>query len=104
MQCPGCKSTNVEKLHHYWQALPVESPLKLEYAPPAVVEARVLAILAVIAVGFWIMFAGAALWGLAVAAGGLLWGVWMLRAVAASRAAVAEWASRQICLACVLQF
>ncbi|MFD1277329.1 hypothetical protein ACFQ51_52180 [Streptomyces kaempferi] len=52
MACPGCSSPNTEKLSHYWESLPGESPLKVRYAPPAVVQARVLMVLGVVAAAY----------------------------------------------------
>ncbi|MFD1309005.1 hypothetical protein [Streptomyces kaempferi] len=100
MACPGCSSPNTEKLSHYWESLPGESPLKVRYAPPAVVQARVLMVLGVVAAGIWIAVTGAVLWGLGVAVAGLVWGVVMLAAVAASQSAHGEWAASQLCLSC----
>jgi hypothetical protein len=100
MACPGCSSPNTEKLSHYWESLPAESPLKDRYAPPTVVQGRVLAVLAVVGAGAWVMFSGAALWGLAIVVGGLVWGVRMTAAVTASQASHDEWAASQLCLSC----
>lgn len=100
MACPGCTSPNTEQLSHYWEALPAESPQRVRYAPPVVTQVRVLAVLAIVAVGAWIMFRDSALWGLAIAGGGLLWGVVMSVAAAASQAARGQWASTQLCLSC----
>lgn len=100
MACPGCSSPNTEKLSHYWESLPAESPLKVRYAPPLVTEVRVLAVLGAIGVGIWVMYTGAVLWGLAIAAGGLLWGVWMTMGSIASQARRDAWASQQLCLSC----
>ncbi|MFE4420394.1 hypothetical protein [Streptomyces sp. NPDC056817] len=91
-------------MNHYWQALPAESPLKMRYAPPAIVEARYWAVIGTVVLGIVAAVYGAVLLGLLVTVGGLLWGAWMLREVAASQAAFAAWAGRQICLACVQQF
>ncbi|MGW4825451.1 hypothetical protein ACWEP4_42910 [Streptomyces sp. NPDC004227] len=91
-------------MNHYWQALPAESPLKASYAPPAVVEARYWAVVGAVTLGVVAAVYGAVLLGLLVMVGGLLWGAWMVREVAASQAAIADWAGRQICLACVRQF
>ena len=104
MACPGCSSPNTEKLSHYWESLPEESPLKDRYAPPAVVKARVLAVLGVLGVGIWVITTGEALWGLVIAVGGLVWGVLMLMGVAASQAAHGEWASSQLCLSCTRRY
>lgn len=100
MACPGCSSGNTEKLSHYWESLPSESPLKVRYAPPAVVQARILAVLGVVGAGAWVMFTGAVLWGLAIAAGGLVWGAVMMAAVASSQTARDEWGASQLCLSC----
>lgn len=104
MQCAKCKSTNIEKLAHYWAALPSESPLRVKYAPPHVTESRYLLVLAAVAVGILVMVSGEALLGLAVAVGGLVWGAVMFQMVASSLAGYAAWSSLQICLACTKQF
>ncbi len=100
MACPGCSSGNTEKLSHYWESLPAESPLKARYAPPAVLQVRVLAVLAVMAVGIWIAARDELLYGLLIAAGGLLWGVWMTMGAMASQAARDSWSAQQLCLSC----
>jgi hypothetical protein len=100
MACPGCKSPNTEKLSHYWESLPAESPLKDRYAPPAVVQARVLAVLGVVGAGIWITFSGAILWGLAIVVGGLVWGARMMAVAVASQADRDQWAASQLCLSC----
>ncbi|MFD0508620.1 hypothetical protein ACFQ0G_49060 [Streptomyces chiangmaiensis] len=94
MACPSCSSPNTEKLSHYWESLPAESPLKVRYAPPAVVQARVLAVLGVVGVGIWVLYTGVVLWGLVIAVGGLVWGVLMLAGVAASQARRDQWGPR----------
>lgn len=100
MACPGCSSPNVERLSHYWESLPGESPLKVRYAPPFVTQVRVLAVVAILAVGMWIAVTDSALWGLGIAVAGLLWGVWMTMGAIASQARRDDWAATQLCLSC----
>jgi hypothetical protein len=100
MACPGCQSGNTEKLSHYWESLPAESPLKVRYAPPAVLQVRVLAVLAVMGVGIWIAVRDEPLYGLLIAVGGLLWGIWMTMGAVASQAARDSWSAQQLCLSC----
>lgn len=100
MACPGCSSPNVEKLSHYWESLPGESPLRIRYAPPLVTQVRVLAVVLIIGVGIWIAFRDSALWGLGIAVGGLLWGVLMTAGAIASQARKDEWAATKLCLTC----
>lgn len=92
MQCPGCKSSNVEKLSHYWQSLPAESPLRLQYAPPGRPDSR-----------YWIALAAIAA-GLLVAVGGLFWGAVIHAGVQRYEAALADWEAARLCLACVGRF
>lgn len=100
MACPGCSSGNVEKLSHYWESLPSESPLKFRYAPPLVTQVRVLAVVAIVAVGIWIAWTGEALWGAGIALAALVWGALMTVAAAASQARRDEWADSKLCLTC----
>ncbi|GAA3815175.1 hypothetical protein [Streptomyces chiangmaiensis] len=74
--------------------------MKVRYAPPAVVQARVLAVLGVVGVGIWVLYTGVVLWGLVIAVGGLVWGVLMLAGVAASQARRDQWGASQLCLSC----
>lgn len=100
MACPGCASGNTEKLSHYWESLPAESPLKARYAPPLVTQVRVLAVVAIMGVGIWITVRDEPLYGMLIAIGGLLWGIWMTMGAVASQAARDSWGSQQLCLSC----
>lgn len=104
--CPSskCGSSNVADLPHWWQSLPSESPLKAQYAPPAAAEGRYLPALGAVALGIVALISGAVLAGLLVAAGGLVWGAFMHRGVAAAQAQLADWNSSRICLACTGTF
>jgi hypothetical protein len=104
MQCPGCKSSNVEKLSHYWQSLPTESPLRLQYAPPGKPDSRYWIALAAIAAGIAFIASGAALAGLLVAVGGIAWGAVVHAGVQRYEAALADWEAARLCLACVGRF
>lgn len=100
MQCPKCSSPNVEKLAHYWQSLPAESPLRGTYAPPAEVASQAwIALLAVVG-GIAIAVSGTVLFGLLVALGGLLFGAFNHANVERYRGAMAQWTAARICLAC----
>lgn len=99
MACPGCQSPNVEKLSHYWEALPAESPQRVRYAPPAV-RVQVFAVLGIVAVGLWVAVTAAVLWGLGITVAALVWGVFMTMGAAASQARRDEWAATQLCLTC----
>jgi len=100
MACPGCSSPNVERLSHYWEALPAESVQRARYAPPAVSQAPALLVLGALLGGVWIAWTGQVLWGLGVAAAALVWGVIAIGAAIASQARRDEWASTQLCLTC----
>lgn len=104
MQCPVCSSVNVEHLPHYWQSLPKESPLRVEYAPPEVPGASYWWALAAVVVGIVVASSGAVLAGLLAAAVGLVWGVLVRRGVAAAEAGLADWNSSRVCLACTGMF
>jgi hypothetical protein len=104
VQCKKCSSTNVERLSHYWQSLPAESPLRVQYAPPGEVQASYwIALLATIG-GVAVAASGAVLLGLLATVGGLVYGVFMYQGVQAYQASLADWSSRTICLACTGQF
>jgi hypothetical protein len=104
MQCKSCSSTNVERLSHYWQSLPAESPLRVKYAPPGEVQANYwIALLATIG-GIAVAVSGAVLLGLLATVGGLIYGVVMFQGVERYRASLAEWSAAQLCLACTGQF
>lgn len=100
MACPGCSSGNVEKLSHYWESLPAESPLKFRYAPPALPPTQYLLVLVAVLAGIWIAWTGEPLWGLGISVAGLVWGAVMTAAAAAAQARRDEWASTQLCLTC----
>ena len=100
MACPGCQSGNTERLSHYWESLPAESPLKTRYAPPFVTQVQLLAVVAIVAAGIWIAATDSALWGLGISVGGLLWGAWMTMGAIASQARKDVWAATQLCLSC----
>ncbi|MEV0220844.1 hypothetical protein [Streptomyces sp. NPDC050704] len=104
MQCKTCSSTNIEKLAHYWQALPAESPLRVKYAPPSKVEARYWVALLAVAAGIAFAVSGEVLLGLLVAVGGLVWGAVMHAGVEAYQRSFAEWSTARICLACTGRF
>ncbi|GAA3808636.1 hypothetical protein [Streptomyces chiangmaiensis] len=104
MPCPDCSSPNTQRLAHYWESLPAESPLKDRYAPPPIARARTLAILGIIGAGIWVLTTGAVLWGLAIAIGGLLWGALTMASVTASQAAYGQWETQQLCLSCTHRF
>ncbi|MEU6258047.1 hypothetical protein [Streptomyces sp. NPDC047043] len=92
---------NIEKVAHRWKSLPEGSPAKAELAPPEVVKAKYLGVLAAMVGGFWVMVSGGVLLGLLVAVGGLLWGVFTSREASASLAARSRWSREVICLACL---
>ncbi|MFD4524623.1 hypothetical protein ACFWP7_12020 [Streptomyces sp. NPDC058470] len=99
-----CQSGNIEKLAHYWQSLPAESPLRREYAPPSEPDVKVwMALLAVLA-GIAFMASGEILLGLLVAVGGLVGGAVIQATVARYRMAFAEWGAARICLTCTNRF
>jgi uncharacterized membrane protein YgcG len=100
MECPGCKSSNVERLAHYWQSLPAESPLRAKYAPPDAVEARYWVALLSVVVGIVFTASGAVWAGLLVAVGGMAFGAINHQQVKESQATLAEWKAAMICLAC----
>ena len=100
MKCPGCRSSNVERLAHYWQSLPAESPLRAKYAPPDAVEARYWVALLSVVAGIVFAASGAVLAGLLVAVGGMAFGAINHRQVKESQATLAEWNAAMICLAC----
>jgi hypothetical protein len=104
MECKACSSTNVERLSHYWQSLPAESPLRVKYAPPS--EPEVKAWMALLAVGAGIAFvvSGAVLLGLLVAVAGLVSGAAMHAGVQRYQASLADWSVARICLACTGRF
>jgi hypothetical protein len=104
MQCTSCSSTNVEKLAHYWQSLPAESPLRARYAPPAEVPSQVwIALLAIVA-GIAFMVSGAVLLGLLVAIGGMAFGAYNRAGMVRYHSELADWNAARICLACTGQF
>lgn len=100
MECPGCRSSNVERLAHYWQSLPAESPLRAKYAPPDAVEARYWVALLSVVAGIVFAASGAVLAGLLVAVGGMAFGAINHRQVRESQVTLAEWNAAMICLAC----
>jgi hypothetical protein len=94
----------VEKLSHYWEALPAESPLRGRYAPPARPDARYWQAMIAILIAIALMSSGSVLLGLLVAVGGLIWGYVIHAGVQAFEASLAEWNAATICLACVGRF
>ncbi|MFD1277401.1 hypothetical protein [Streptomyces kaempferi] len=104
MECKSCSSTNVQRLSHYWESLPAESPLRVRYAPPGEVQASYWVALLAAVLGIVVVTSGAVLLGLLVTVGGLLWGVFMYRGVQEYQASLEAWSSRTICLACIGQF
>jgi hypothetical protein len=100
---PKCGSPNVADLPHYWQSLPNESPLKARYAPPAKADASYLAALVAVTLGVAVVVSGS-LFGLLVAAGGVVWGVFVHRQAADAEARLADWESSRVCLACTGTF
>ncbi|MFJ3672727.1 hypothetical protein ACIPSE_40340 [Streptomyces sp. NPDC090106] len=106
LACPSdkCGSTNVQQLSHYWLSLASDSPLKKTYAPPAKVDSRAwIAALALIG-GIALLVSGSWLLGLAVAAGGLLFGAWDHREMGVYLTSRADWESKRICLGCTGRF
>ncbi|MER6350608.1 hypothetical protein ABT186_01830 [Streptomyces sp. NPDC001634] len=95
---------NVEKLSHYWEALPAESPHQARYAPPTAVEGRYWVALLAVAGGIALLVSGAVLLGLLVAVGGLAFGAFHHQQVTAYQASLADWSTAQICLACTGRF
>ncbi|KAB1979237.1 hypothetical protein [Streptomyces triticiradicis] len=104
MECKSCSSTNVERLSHYWQSLPAESPLRASYAPPGEVQASYWVALLATLLGIVAVTSGAVVLGLLVAVGGLAWGAVVYRSVQAYELSLADWNARTICLACTGQF
>jgi uncharacterized membrane protein YgcG len=104
MQCTKCSSTNVERLSHYWESLPSESPLRARYAPPSEVPSQVWIALLAIAAGIAFMVTGGVVLGLLVAVGGMGFGAFNHAGVQRYRASLAEWSAARICLACTGQF
>ena len=100
MACPGCRSPNVERLSHNWEALPAESPQRIRYAPPIVTQVRLLAVVAIVATGIWVAWTDSPLWGLGIAVGALLWGAAMTMSAIASQARKDAWLDTQLCLTC----
>lgn len=104
MQCPKCSSPNVERLAHYWQSLPAESPLRDRYRPPDEVPSQAwIALLAAVG-GIAVAVSGAIVFGLLVALGGLLFGAFNHASVERYRSALADWTAARICLACPGRF
>jgi hypothetical protein len=104
MICPkdGCGSPNVRSLPHYWESLPVESPQRGRYAPPAVEDwrLRLLGALAAV-VGIALLAAGSIAAGLVLLAGGIAAAVVGYQRARDADAARAAWVGRRICLACI---
>lgn len=99
MDCPVCKSVNVQQLRGYWEQLPAESPHRWRYAPPDEVDVKIWAALLAVGAGVWVAVTGAVLAGLLVVVGGLLWGAIMVGQQRAYEAALAAYNSATICLA-----
>lgn len=104
MRCPKCSSPNVEKLAHYWQALPAESALRAKYAPPTETPSQALIALLAVIGGIALAVSGTVLLGLLVTVGGLGFGAYNHAAVERYRASLAEWREAQLCLACTGRF
>lgn len=104
--CPSsqCGSPNVADLPHYWKSLPSESPLKAKYAPPTAVEGGYWVALAAVVLGVVALLSGAGMPGLLVIAGGIGWGLLVHRRVTAAEAALADWNTSRVCLACTGTF
>lgn len=100
MECKACSSTNVQRLSHYWQSLPAESPLRVKYAPPSQPEAKGWMALLAIGAGIAFMVSGAVLLGLLVAAGGLGWAALLHAGVQRYESSLTNWNEARICLAC----
>lgn len=97
MRCEICKGSSIRQLRGYWEDLPAESPNKVKFAPPEVVEAKFWAVALVVAVGVFV--ATSSIWfGLLIALGGLLWGAWMSGQVKAYRMRLADYDASKICL------
>lgn len=104
MECKTCSSVNIEKLSHYWQSLPAESPLRGRYAPPQAGDGRLwLPVLAVI-VGIAFAVSGGVVLGLLVALGGAAWGAVMHQGQVEYETALAQWNRALICLVCEERF
>lgn len=104
MQCKSCSSTNVEKLSHYWERLPAESPQRARYAPPSEVPSQIWIALLAIAAGIAFMVTGSVPLGLLVAVGGMGFGAFNYAVVQRYQAALADWNAARLCLACTGQF
>jgi hypothetical protein len=89
---------NVQLLRGYWQDLPAESPNKVKFAPPNVVEARYWAVALVVGAGVFVATSEILL-GLLIVVGGLVWGALMAQQVARYRIALAVYNASLICLA-----
>lgn len=99
MECPNCRSSNVQLLRGYWESLPSESPHRGRYAPPDEVELKVWVALAAVGAGIGVAVTGAILVGLLVVVGGLLWGAVMVGQQRAYEMALAAYDRSVICLA-----
>lgn len=98
MPCPRCGGTTVYRLRGYWEDLPAESPNKARLAPPNAPDVRQwLGVLMVVA-GVYLAATSEVGYGLLVALGGLLWGVWMTAQVHRYRMTLAEYNASKICM------
>lgn len=99
MECPNCKSMNVQQLRGYWESLPAESPHRGRYAPPDEADVKVWMALVAVAAGIWVAVSGTVLMGLLVVAGGLVWGAVMVGQQRAYELALAAYNRSVVCLA-----
>ena len=97
MKCQVCGNGPVQQLRGYWQDLPGESPNKLRFAPPDVVETKFWAAALVVLGGVWVA-TSTLLFGLLIALGGLLWGAYMAGQVKLYQTRLAEYDASKICL------
>ena len=99
MNCPNCKSSNIQQLRGYWEALPVESPHRDRYAPPGEPDLKFWVALIAVGAGIWVAITGAILIGLLVVVGGLVWGAVMAGQQRAYEMALAAYNQSVVCLA-----
>ncbi|MER7980453.1 hypothetical protein [Streptomyces sp. NPDC095817] len=94
----------MQKLAHYWQSLPAESPLRVKYAPPPKPETQAWMALLAVGAGVAFMVSGAVLLGLLVGVAGLIAGAAMHAGVQRYEGLHADWSAQRICLACTDRF
>lgn len=102
MKCP-CGSMNVQRLSHYLDSLPAESPHRTTYAQPADASVQVVGVLllgvtgvAMLSSGHWV--------GLLVLLGAAVWAVAGFRQAGVAEVERARWAKSLICLVCTKTF